>query len=120
MRLSFGTLRRRRGETASPANVVIDLQSALDPPYEVRCMYPGCSQLCSWPKDAGRPPRFHARGCRERYELERGRLVEEITAIDEALAGPPLPRSDRPYLRSQLARRHWLLEHYPWIPGRGT
>lgn len=112
MRPSFGVLRARRGKKAQPSNVLDDLKRCLQPAMSTWCVAPSCHNVCDWPAAGGRPGRFCSRVCQERFDRERGRLIEEVVAIREALEIPVEP-ADRRYLENQLSRRVWLLERYP-------
>lgn len=105
-------LRDRRGESAQSATVLADLRASIQPATQTRCMAPNCPGSCEWPASGGRPARFCSRGCQERFDRERARLLEEVAAIEDTLARAPGP-VDRKYLENQRSRRLWLLERYP-------
>jgi hypothetical protein len=79
-------------------------------------MHPDCPARCRWLEDSGRRQYFCSRSCRERYQRERQRLLDEIDVL-RSMAPAMTTQRESKLLESHLARRRWLLSRYGSIIG---
>jgi hypothetical protein len=90
------------------------------------CLNPDCSNTCNYPETVqGRRQLFCSKKCAAAFTRRRQALLDDIAAINDALASPVTASAVRVRLIQQRTHAYWHLSRYgggddPRLTGRSS